>query len=149
MIIKTKFSIFLSQVSAQTIRMQLKLPFIYFEVQKDSFEFITELFQLISPSAWVRIVILMMTFIPSISLNRNENPLSFSLQTLILPIHAKKSLEIIWFVIRHYRTKDLLWKWSRAELLRKNSSEQTCSLTETLKQSTDASSIQLWHTFKV
>lgn len=37
---KTKSSAFFSQVSAQTIRAQLKLPFIYFEVQKDSFEFI-------------------------------------------------------------------------------------------------------------
>lgn len=37
--ITTKFSAFLSQVNAQTIRMQLKLPFSYFEVQKDCFEF--------------------------------------------------------------------------------------------------------------
>lgn len=36
---KAKSGGFLSQVSAQTIGVHLKQPFIYFEVQKDSFEF--------------------------------------------------------------------------------------------------------------
>lgn len=42
-IIKINFSAFLSQVNAQTIRMQLKLPFLYSGVQKDSFEFINQI----------------------------------------------------------------------------------------------------------
>lgn len=35
--------LFFSQVNAQTIRMQLKLLFIYFDVQKDSFDFINQI----------------------------------------------------------------------------------------------------------
>jgi len=36
---KTKYSAILSQVTAQTSRVQLKLPFICSQVQKDSSEF--------------------------------------------------------------------------------------------------------------